>query len=164
MIAGHSGSKVLRSLDAPRSGFDRQPWNGDGRSGPSRIRVEHLIVNEDAARRIGCKDGWRRSYHRHLLLDGDDLLEAYGDVLPGARHYRDSNEYAHVLRRLGRDLVVARIHRRKAKAAVGATHSLGNFCSSGVLQLEFGAGHAGALRIDNRSIDAAGLSSSRRAE
>ena len=51
MVAGDSGSEILRRLDASRGGFDGKARNGDRRARAAGIGVEHLVMNDDALRR-----------------------------------------------------------------------------------------------------------------
>src|SRR5215472_10726126 len=53
VVAGDSGSKVLRRLDASGSCFNRQTWDRDGSARPAWIGVEHVIMDHEVLRGIG---------------------------------------------------------------------------------------------------------------
>jgi len=52
VITCHSGRKILRRFDSSGRGFNRVAGDRNGRAGPPRIRVEHLIVNDNRFGRV----------------------------------------------------------------------------------------------------------------
>src|SRR5580658_1481950 len=44
MIPGHPRCEVLRSLDSPGRGFNRQARDGDRRAGPCRVGIQQLLA------------------------------------------------------------------------------------------------------------------------
>jgi hypothetical protein len=48
VIPGYPRRKILRRFNSPRCGFNGKPRNGDWCSRAARIRIQHLIVNNDA--------------------------------------------------------------------------------------------------------------------
>ena len=81
MISSYAGRKVLRRLDSPRGGFNRQPGDRNWGPWPPGIGVQHLVMDDDGLRRIGSLQRRNRSDDRNLLLCRNQLLELYGDLL-----------------------------------------------------------------------------------
>jgi hypothetical protein len=73
VIAGYTGSKILRSLDAAGSGFDGKAGDGDGSTGAARVGVEDLVVDDDGLRRIGSEGRGRARDYGDGLKDGSKL-------------------------------------------------------------------------------------------
>ncbi len=60
VIPGNARSKILRGLDSSRCGFNGKSGDRDRSAGPTGIRVQHLVVNDDALRGIGSQKRRRR--------------------------------------------------------------------------------------------------------
>jgi len=73
VVAGNARREVLGRFDSSGGSLDGKAGNGDGRSRAARIRVQNLVVDDNALRGIGRRDRRRRSDNSNRLVDGGEL-------------------------------------------------------------------------------------------
>jgi hypothetical protein len=71
VVSGHARRKVLRSLDAAGSGFDRVAGDRDRRARTARVGVQQILGGKDLHRRIGRE----HIGFGYIRGDGDTLRE-----------------------------------------------------------------------------------------
>src|SRR5208283_3034020 len=147
VVAGNTRRKVLRRFDSSGGGLDGKAGNGDGRSRPSRIRVQYLVVDDNALRGIGRHDRRRRGDNRDRLVDGRELLELQAHLLLLAWADGHVLDHGDERRRLSDQLVNTGIESVQSKTALLVAVSFADRSPGSVHQLYVRLRDRSALRI-----------------
>jgi len=150
VIAGDTGSEILRSLDAAGSGFDGKAGDGDGSTGAARVGVEDLIVNNDGLRGIGSERRRRARDYGDGLKDGGKLRESEGEgfLFGGDESEIDGN--GEKGRKAGGEMVGAGEEMVEDEMTLGVGEGFGDSGGGGgVMECEMGVGGGNAGRIED---------------
>jgi len=150
VIAGYTGSEILRSFDTAGSGFDGKPGDGNGSTGAAGIGVEDLIANDDGLRWIGGERRRRGGNNSDGLEDGGELCELEGEgflFVGGESKIGGDGEEG---RRVRGEMVGGRCEIGEKEMTLGVGGGFGD-ARGGSGELEMGIGNRRGFGIEERA-------------